>query len=92
VDRPLTTPAHWRRNIGRLVKVKAGERMVTGRVSVANEEGITLETAGVDQRFGYGDLGPGRVQVEFSRLEEISEDELADFDDSDDDDFEEEER
>src|SRR5918998_1425473 len=32
VDRPLTTPAHWRRNIGRLVKVKAGERVHTGRV------------------------------------------------------------
>jgi ribosome maturation factor RimP len=81
VDRPLTTPAHWRRNIGRLVKVKAGERVHTGRVVTADEEGITLEVAGVTHRFDYRDLGPGRVQIEFQRLDEVSDDELAEFED-----------
>jgi ribosome maturation factor RimP len=81
VDRPLTTPAHWRRNTGRLVKVKAGERVFTGRVVTADEQGITLDVAGVAHRLDYRDLGPGRVQVEFSRLEEVTDDELAEFED-----------
>jgi len=81
VDRPLTTPAHWRRNTGRLVKVKAGERVFTGRVVTANEQGITLDVAGVVHRLDYRDLGPGRVQIEFSRLDEVSDDELAEFED-----------
>jgi ribosome maturation factor RimP len=81
VDRPLTTPAHWRRNTGRLVKVKAGGRVYTGRVVTANEKGITLEVAGVAHRLDYCDLGPGRVQIEFNRLDEVSDDELAEFED-----------
>lgn len=87
VDRPLTTPAHWRRNIGRLVKVKAGERVLTGRVSTANEQGIALDVAGTAHQLDYHDLGPGRVQVEFSRLEEVADHDLAEFEDD-----EEEER
>ena len=81
VDRPLTTPAHWRRNTGRLVRVKAGERVYTGRVVTANEQGITLDVAGVAHRLDYRDLGPGRVQIEFNRLDEVSDDDLAEFDD-----------
>lgn len=81
VDRPLTTPAHWRRNTGRLVKVKAGERVYTGRVVTANEQGITLDVAGVTHRLDYRDLGPGRVQIEFNRLDEVSDDDLAEFED-----------
>jgi ribosome maturation factor RimP len=92
VDRPLTTPAHWRRNIGRLVKVKAGERVQTGRVTAADEEGITLEVAGTAHRFGYRDLGPGRVQVEFNRLEEISDAELEEFEEFEHETDDEEER
>ena len=39
VDRPLTEPRHWRRNVGRLVAVTVtGEGQVTGRV-VAAEPG-----------------------------------------------------
>jgi ribosome maturation factor RimP len=83
VDRPLTTPAHWRRNIGRLVKVKVGERVHTGRVVTVNEQGITLDVAGIAHRLDYCDLGPGRVQIEFNRLEEISDDQFTEFEDED---------
>ena len=64
IDRPLTQPRHWRRNVGRLVIVRAGDRTLTDRVVAADETAVTLDGAGA---FAYADLGPGRVQVEFSR-------------------------
>jgi ribosome maturation factor RimP len=84
VDRPLTLPRHWRRNIGRLVTVRAGDRTVTGRVAGADETGVILDAAGGSVAVGYTDLGPGRVQVEFSRPGEPDDDELESFDDSGD--------
>lgn len=88
VDRPLTLPRHWTRNVGRLVKVKAGEKMLTGRVVDADGTGITLDVDGGEHAFEYGALGPGRVQVEFKRMNEISDEELAEFDDDSSDDEE----
>ncbi len=85
VDRPLVLPRHWRRNIGRLVSVRAGERPVTGRIIAVDEEIVALEIDGRLTEFGFADLGQGRVQVEFSRLDEIDDDELAEFDDDEDD-------
>ena len=84
VDRPLAEPRHWRRAVGRLVKVKAGAgETVQGRVLAADVDGVTMDIDGTSRRFGYGDLGPGAVQVEFGRvpgadLEELSGDGLAD--------------
>ncbi|MFC0006179.1 ribosome maturation factor RimP [Micromonospora siamensis] len=106
VDRPLTLPRHWRRNVGRLVKVTvrgaagvpgqraAGDRQLTGRVVEADDERVTLETDSGRVEHSYAELGPGRVQVEFSRLDEIDEtEETGDIDDIDDeDDVEDEER
>src|SRR3954470_12786161 len=43
VDRPLTEPRHWRRAIGRLVKVEVGGRAMTGRVLETDDAGVTLE-------------------------------------------------
>ncbi|TBL27178.1 ribosome maturation factor RimP [Verrucosispora sp. SN26_14.1] len=100
VDRPLTLPRHWRRNVGRLVRVTvrggttdgrpAGDRQVTGRVVEADDERVVLETDTESAGWAYADLGPGRVQVEFSRLDDLAESE--DLDDDDDDDVEDEER
>ena len=100
VDRPLTLPRHWRRNVGRLVKVTArgaaalpgqrgeqptGDRQLTGRVVAADDEGVQLETDDGRAAWAYAELGPGRVQVEFTRLAELGEpdDEFDDADDSD---------
>src|SRR5215468_5333597 len=33
VDRPLTQPRHWRRNVGRLVTVRAGQGSLTARIA-----------------------------------------------------------
>ena len=88
VDRPLVLPRHWRRNIGRLVAVRAGERQVTGRVIAVDDEIVALEIDGALTEFGYDELGHGRVQVEFGRIDEIDDDELDEFDDDDEDDGE----
>jgi ribosome maturation factor RimP len=88
VDRPLTLPRHWMRNVGRLVKVKAGERTLTGRIADAGDGGITLDVDGREHALGYDVLGPGRVQVEFKRMNEISDEELAEFEDDSSDDEE----
>ncbi|WP_229401142.1 ribosome maturation factor RimP [Micromonospora okii] len=106
VDRPLTLPRHWRRNVGRLVKVTArgdgqagqpaGDRQVTGRVVEADDERVVLEAESGRAEFRHAELGPGRVQVEFHRLDEIADDEFGDTEDTDDiddeDDVEDEER
>ncbi|BCJ57869.1 ribosome maturation factor RimP [Micromonospora endophytica] len=103
VDRPLTLPRHWRRNVGRLVRVTvrgagapsgaqgsrpAGDRQVTGRVIAADDERVVLEIDDERTESTYAELGPGRVQVEFSRLDELPDSEDVD----DDDDVEDEER
>ena len=65
VDRPLTEPRHWRRNLGRLVAVTVtGEGQVTGRVVAAGSSGVTLDVEGNVRELPYASLGPGRVQVE----------------------------
>jgi ribosome maturation factor RimP len=71
VDRPLTEPRHWRRNVGRLVTATLHEgEPVTGRVASADDDAVTLEVAGVEQRLAYSDVGRGNVQVEFARKDE----------------------
>ncbi|MFI2276640.1 MULTISPECIES: ribosome maturation factor RimP [Catenuloplanes] len=70
VDRPLTAPRHWRRNVGRLVQVSAGDRQVTGRITAADEDGVVIETAKGIVEAEYAQLGPGKVQIEFNRVDE----------------------
>jgi ribosome maturation factor RimP len=69
VDRPLTDPRHWRRAVGRLVRVtvtdSGGARPVSGRVCAADADGVTLDVEGARRRFPYTMLGPGAIQVEF---------------------------
>ncbi|MQA24194.1 MAG: ribosome maturation factor RimP [Micromonosporaceae bacterium] len=67
VDRPLTLPRHWRRNRGRLVKVRVGQVARTGRVTAVDEAGVTLDVDGEEHTAAYEDLGPGKVQIEFGK-------------------------
>jgi len=78
VDRPLTQPRHWRRNVGRLVAVTADDHRLTGRITAADERGITLDVDGRQHEYGYPQLGPGRVQIEFGRLDNLGDDEIGD--------------
>jgi ribosome maturation factor RimP len=73
VDRPLTLPRHWRRNIGRLVSVNANGRRLTGRIMAADAEVVILDVDGQRQEIPRSRLGPGRVQVEFGHLAEFDD-------------------
>lgn len=70
VDRPLVAPRHWRRAAGRLVNATLADGgSVAGRVRLADDDGVVLDTAGGERRLSYGELRRGRVQVEFRREE-----------------------
>jgi ribosome maturation factor RimP len=76
VDRPLTEPRHWRRNVRRLVRATLREGdPVTGRVLAADDEGVTLEVDGAERRLAHADVLRGAVQVEFGRKDEVEDDE-----------------
>ena len=75
VDRPLTLPRHWRRNVGRLVKVTAGrdadrmqqpagDRQMTGRVVAADDERVGLETERSVACYAAAGPGPGAGRVQ----------------------------
>ncbi|MBV9487046.1 MAG: ribosome maturation factor RimP [Frankiaceae bacterium] len=63
VDRPLTEPRHWRRNIGRKVTVDG----LTGRIEGVSDDGVTLDLGGERRDLRFADLGPGSIVLEFSR-------------------------
>jgi len=71
VDRPLTEPRHWRRAVGRRVRVplRSGGS-VEGRVQATDGDGVLIDVAGESRRLSLADLGAGVVQVEFRQQEQ----------------------
>lgn len=68
LNRPLTAPRHWRRNLHRLVQVTDVEgRTVTGRIVDCDDEQAWLEVAGARQAVRYSGVAKARIQVEFTR-------------------------
>ena len=76
VDAPLTTPAHFRRNCGRLVHVVTrGGATIDGRILASANENVTIETqAGHHEVIAYSDIAKAQVQVEFNRAGADEED------------------
>ena len=73
-DRPLTEPRHFRRNVGRLVKLQLKERgELIARIMTVDGTGLDLEVPGVKgrkpkpARAEFEDIARARVEVEFSR-------------------------
>jgi ribosome maturation factor RimP len=64
-------------------------RRVEGRITGASADGITLDVAGESRQFGYGDLGPGKIKIEFARIDAVSDDDGTDEQDIDDDNMDE---
>ena len=46
---------------------QTGQKPVEGRVIAAGDNGVILDVGGEHREFGYTELGPGLVQVEFGR-------------------------
>src|SRR5260221_217858 len=75
---------HWPRRPtpGRLVTVRvrseahsapgalADPQAVTGRITGTDAHGVRLDVAGESREFGYSELGPGRIQIEFAPLDD----------------------
>ena len=47
----------------------ADSRAVTGRITGTDAHGVRLDVAGKSREFGYSELGPGRIQIEFAPLD-----------------------
>lgn len=67
VDRPLTEQRHWRRAVGRLVRVPVAAETITARLTATSTSGVTLDASGVQRTVSWSELGPGVVEVEFNR-------------------------
>lgn len=63
VNKPLTLPRHWRRNIGRLVAVTLkDDTAITGRITAANEHQAEVGGAHVE----FAEVARAVIQVEFN--------------------------
>jgi len=86
-DRPLTEPRHFRRNTGRLVKLRLKERgELIARIMTVDGTGLDLEVPGVKgrkpkpARADFAEIASARVEIEFNRKADgdQSEDDAAD--------------
>ncbi|KAA1398096.1 ribosome maturation factor RimP [Aeromicrobium ginsengisoli] len=68
VDRPLTEPRHWRRNAGRLVRLRlADDSSIDGRIGESDEAGVVIEGRTTSQRLTYDQINTALVQTELNR-------------------------
>jgi ribosome maturation factor RimP len=70
VDRPLTLPRHWKKNVGRLVKItpKEGEKYL-GRITEVLENEVKLDLGKGLINVNFGDVSRAQIEVEFNRKE-----------------------
>ncbi len=69
VDRPLTLPRHWRRNVGRLVVAELidGSR-VKGRIAAAtDDDAVDLTVDGERRRIPISDVATARIKAELTK-------------------------
>jgi len=71
IDRPLTLPRHWRRNLTRLVKCSLPDgSTLVGRVISADEIGALLDVDGIERFVEYVEVRRALVEIEFNRVGE----------------------
>jgi ribosome maturation factor RimP len=79
VGAPLVTPAHWRRNISRLVAVtRTDGTKVTGRITSGTDTHVTLTVEGEPVVVAFGDVKRAVVQVELNRAPDLEFDDDID--------------
>ena len=70
IDRPLTLGRHWKKNIGRLVKItpKTGEKYI-GRIASVKDNAVTIEMKGKESEISFAEISRAQIEVEFNRKE-----------------------
>ena len=65
LDRPLTKPRHWRKNIDRLVKVVLLDgNEIKGRIKAASEDSATVDQSEIN----FADIKRASLEVEFKQV------------------------
>jgi len=65
VDRPLTKPRHWRKNINRLVKIILQDgKEIKGRIKSASEISATID----EVEISYADIKRASLEIEFKQV------------------------
>jgi ribosome maturation factor RimP len=68
VDRPLTAERHWRKNIGRLVKVTLNNgEVVTGRLSALDNSDVSLTLPKTEKKISRAEIKRAVIEIEFNR-------------------------
>jgi ribosome maturation factor RimP len=68
IDRPLTLPRHWRRNVGRLVSVvRVDGGTSTGRILRSDLTSASIDVEDGEQTIDFADVKRAQIQVEFSK-------------------------
>jgi len=70
IDRPLTELRHWKKNLGRLVKITPhlGEKYVARIKEVLPRE-VVLELKNQESKVHFSDIARAQIEVEFNRKE-----------------------
>ena len=65
LDRPLTKPRHWRKNIDRLVKIVLLDgKEIKGRIKAASENSATVN----ESEIKFSDIKRASLEVEFKQV------------------------
>ena len=76
VSTPLRRPAHFRRRVGRLVRITDTEgATVTGRIVAADDETVSIDIDGEQRTIDHRAIAKAVVQVEMNRTNNDSEEE-----------------
>ena len=75
VDRPLTLPRHWRRNVSRLVEITlvgptGPATTLVGRITAADDTHVTVDVDGEVRDIPLSAIDRATIRIEFTRPDE----------------------
>ena len=84
VNKPLTKPVHWARNVGRLVNVAGDAINAVGRIVDFTDPNVTLDIKGKLKTLSIADISRAHIEIEFKKMpkEDLEAEELSDVDES----------